>query len=644
MQSFYYSAIGVLAIVVHVIINYEMFSKPKGQDRVTEQYFHVYLLTVLLYYITDALWGIFDYFGKTKFLYIDTVAYYIAMGLSVIFCCRYIISFLDLNKILKGILNAFGPLFFLAEIAALIINAFTPIFFYFDAEGIYHAETFRHIALFVQIIMYAGITLISLIVAIKGKGNSTKRNITIFIFGSVMTAAICLQGHFPLLPLYSLGLMIGTSVLHVFIQEDTKNEQYEVLNSLAEIFYSMHVIDLVNDTVDIFNSKNEVKQIVNHRHGASEMMKQVITTVTSKDYLEQVLEFTDLSTVAERMKNKKLIFKEFVGNRLGWVSCSFITMEADEEGRPTKVIFSTRVIDKEKRKEEFLIRTSHTDEMTGVFNRRAYEKDIYEHNDIPEEKDFIYVSIDVNGLKVINDTKGHLAGDELIIGATQCMTETLGQHGKIYRIGGDEFVAILFVTPEEVSKILTDFDNSLLNWKGKLIETISVSYGWISKEEKPEASVRQLGAIAEKRMYEAKSAHYRKQGVDRRGQQDAHKALCELYTKILKVNLTEDSYQIVNMDESEKTEEKGFAQKISEWLSSFGKTGQVHPDDLEEYLRLTDINYIKNYFASNKTSLHIFYRRKCEDCFKQVMMEIIPASDYKDDNQSLFLYVKDIDG
>lgn len=41
--------------------------------------------------------------------------------------------------------------------------------------------------------------------------------------------------------------------------------------------------------------------------------------------------------------------------------------------------------------------------------------------------------------------------------------------------------------------------------------------------------------------------------------------------------------------------------------------------------------------------LHIFYRRKCEEGYKQVMMELIPDSDYSADNQTLFLYVKDID-
>lgn len=69
----------------------------------------------------------------------------------------------------------------------------------------------------------------------------------------------------------------------------------------------------------------------------------------------------------------------------------------------------------------------------------------------------------------------------------------------------------------------------------------------------------------------------------------------------------------------------------------------MHPDDLEEYLEKTNISYLEEYFSKGKTSLHVFYRRKYEDEYKQVMMEVIPANDYSDENQSFFLYVKNID-
>ena len=174
--------------------------------------------------------------------------------------------------------------------------------------------------------------------------------------------------------------------------------------------------------------------------------------------------------------------------------------------------------------------------------------------------------------------------------------------------------------------------------------SVAAQAGYISKNECESETILDMAKIADKRMYQAKSAYYSKKGVDRRGQAAANTALCNLYTKILKINITDDTYSIVNMDVSEQTKEKGFAENsISEWLRSFGESGQVHEEDLDDYLRYTNIDYMRDYFAGNKTSLHIFYRRKFEEEFKQVMMEIIPADDYSNDNQSLFLYVNNIE-
>lgn len=424
---------------------------------------------------------------------------------------------------------------------------------------------------------------------------------------------------------------------------DAKNEYYSTLGAIGDIFYSMHVINLLDDTVIEFNAQDDVKEIVNHKHGAKDMMVKIMSRAITDEHREAALEFTDLNTLSERLKNKKIISNQFLGNNIGWILASFITIEADEQGRATKVICTTRSIDEEKRHEEKLIKKSQTDELTGLYNRRAYEEDIYEYNDTPEEENFIYISLDVNGLKIVNDTNGHMAGDELIVGACYCMKKALGPYGRLYRTGGDEFVAILFCELSKIEEVLKDFDDTIAGWSGSLVDELTISYGYTSKAENPTASVRQLGVIAEERMYAAKSAHYKKIGVDRRGQKDAHKALCDLYTKILKINLTDDTYQIINMDMIEQTNEMGFDEKISQWLEGFGLSGQVHPDDLEEYLKCTKLQYMKDYFAENKTSLHIFYRRKYGEVYKMVMMEIIPANDYNVDNQNMFLYVKDID-
>lgn len=424
-----------------------------------------------------------------------------------------------------------------------------------------------------------------------------------------------------------------------------RDEQVELLISMSDIYYSMHLIDLTDNSVVEYSARNQVKEVteLNHRIDAAKMMHDVMIATMSDEYLEKGFEFSDLSTLAERMQHKKFLSAELLGRNVGWIRLSFITIEADDNGTPIKVLCTTQVIDEEKRKEETLIFQSNTDELTGFYNRRAYEDDVALYPDCPPEPGFTYVSMDVNGLKVVNDSLGHAAGDELLRGAAECMKRCLGNYGKIYRTGGDEFVAIIFADEEKLERIQADFEETTALWHGDVVDSVSVSCGYVTKREFPKETVLEMAQIADNRMYESKTKYYSKKGIDRKGQAAAHAALCGLYTKILKIDLEEDSYQIVNMDNEEQTKEKGFDSRISVWLEKFGTSGQVHPEDLEQYLAQTNMDYIKDYFRQDKTSLNIFYRRRYGDIYKQVMMEMIPANDYSHENQKLFLYVKSID-
>jgi diguanylate cyclase (GGDEF)-like protein len=220
------------------------------------------------------------------------------------------------------------------------------------------------------------------------------------------------------------------------------------------------------------------------------------------------LEFTDISTIADRMQNKKIISEEFRSKAIGWYVASFITIEKDESGRPTKLVYVTRDIDKEKKKEAELVYRSHIDELTGLLNRHAYEEHIAEYNDTVIEKNFVFVSLDVNGLKKVNDTKGHVAGDELIIGAADCMKRSFGPYGRIYRTGGDEFAAMIFASMTQLEKIKEDFDEITAKWSGEFVDGISVSCGYVIASEEETKSVHEIANIADKRMYAEKARHY----------------------------------------------------------------------------------------------------------------------------------------
>lgn len=176
------------------------------------------------------------------------------------------------------------------------------------------------------------------------------------------------------------------------------------------------------------------------------------------------------------------------------------------------VFMLSRVL-KEKHEKEKYMYTSNTDELTKCFNRRAYDSDM-EKLDLNTE--WVYISLDLNGLKKANDTLGHSAGDELICAAANCMKFAFASYGKIYRIGGDEFVALIQESVSNIDSILQVFDTTIRDWHGKYSNSISVSYGVVKSSEQDFDSIHSVSKLADERMYKSKSEYYNISGNDRR--------------------------------------------------------------------------------------------------------------------------------
>jgi len=176
------------------------------------------------------------------------------------------------------------------------------------------------------------------------------------------------------------------------------------------------------------------------------------------------------------------------------------------------VMLQNDVIAQEKRNVQKWIKKSNTDALTGFFNRFAYEADVRKfENDIPAD-DFVYVSMDVNSLKSVNDTFGHNAGDELLIGAAKCLKACFGPYGKLYRIGGDEFVAFIYANEKQLESIKKDIEETTEKWSGELVKNLAISCGYVTQKESNNMSVKQMAVLADRRMYEAKAEYYKNIG------------------------------------------------------------------------------------------------------------------------------------
>ena len=145
--------------------------------------------------------------------------------------------------------------------------------------------------------------------------------------------------------------------------------------------------------------------------------------------------------------------------------------------------------------------------------KEKYEKEKYM---CTSNTEWAYISLDLNDLKQTNDSLGHSAGDELICAASNCMKFAFASYGKIYRIGGDEFVVWIQYSVSNLDSILQGFDATIHEWHGKHLNSISVSYGVVKSSEQDFDSVQEISKFADERMYQNKKDYYTMSCNDRR--------------------------------------------------------------------------------------------------------------------------------
>lgn len=151
---------------------------------------------------------------------------------------------------------------------------------------------------------------------------------------------------------------------------------------------------------------------------------------------------------------------------------------------------------------EKLIKLSYTDSLTGVYNRACFEEKKEELN----KKEYLPIGIimgDVNGLKVVNDTFGHLQGDKLLLEMSNILRKATSKRDFIFRWGGDEFVILIPNCDENrcenvISKIINECEKSKFN----LIE-MSIALGSAIKYDVDEDIYDNLQE-AEEKLYRQK--------------------------------------------------------------------------------------------------------------------------------------------
>ncbi len=394
----FYSSFGILAILVHIIINYDVLIKNDYRDVMpASSSYRQFLIGILIYYVSDICWGLLYEHRLIVLTYADTVLYFLSMVVSVLLWSRYVTEYLDESSLFSRTIRSVGMVILMYEIINLIINFFRPVVFSFSEDGTYQPMTARYVTLAIQIVFYLCTSLYSLYTAVRGVGVTRRHHRTVGLCGVTMVAFIILQAYDPFLPFYAIGCMLGTCLLHTFVLEDEKAERKKHLEEL------------------LHKEKTQREELEAARHKA------------------------------------------------------------------------------------------YTDSLTGVKSKHAYleaEMVLDEKIACDEKGSFGLIVFDLNGLKTINDTLGHEAGDQYIKDGCALICRTF-VHSPVFRIGGDEFVVILEGRDyNNRNGLISDFDRqvheNIIN--GKVI----VSSGMDEYRPGMDDRVQSVFERADRQMYEHK--------------------------------------------------------------------------------------------------------------------------------------------
>ena len=153
-----------------------------------------------------------------------------------------------------------------------------------------------------------------------------------------------------------------------------------------------------------------------------------------------------------------------------------------------------------------LLQGTKKDPLTGVLNRQAYFAD----TEVNPDRITGLVSVDINGLKELNDRQGHAAGDEALATLALCFLQAAGPSQSVYRLGGDEFViACRDASREDVLSLVDRIR------KNADATAYSCSVGYCHADDRCH-DISGMLRESDRMMYAEKARYYISSGKDRR--------------------------------------------------------------------------------------------------------------------------------
>ena len=224
-----------MAILIHLIVNRNvLFVKKHSYELPAQKEYRGFLIGALMLFIMDSLWGAMNELELASAQFVVTTILFAVMMVSIFLWIRYVIAYLEKKDKTARVLYDTGIALLALQIVALAANFFIPILFYYDENGVYHSGSARYLTFILQIVMFLLTSIFSFVISARSQGKEKLRHRTIAWFGIAMILLIGSQMFLPMLPLYTIGYLLGSCLLHSFVVEDEEQDYCEQLEKMLD--------------------------------------------------------------------------------------------------------------------------------------------------------------------------------------------------------------------------------------------------------------------------------------------------------------------------------------------------------------------------------------------------------------------------
>ena len=223
-----------------------------------------------------------------------------------------------------------------------------------------------------------------------------------------------------------------------------------IAEALAADYFSIYYVDTETDRFIEYSSHEEYQQLGIETEGEDffDLSRSNIPRAVHPDDVQMVLDVFQKEKILAQLHEDKTFTLTY---RLMFEDVpTYVHMKATrmEDRNDPHIVIGVSNIDEQMRREQehsMAVRAVNRDPLTGVKSKHAFtemEKEVDAAITAGEAEPFAVTVCDLNGLKHINDTQGHMAGDKYLKDGCLSICHVF-KHSPVYRIGGDEFVAIL---------------------------------------------------------------------------------------------------------------------------------------------------------------------------------------------------------